>query len=77
MSKAPNAEVQITNQLIHTDTKGSLGDIENNTSSSMKEFVGHTLVNRGINFDINIVSSLSLKLENYRRVSINIFEFTL
>jgi hypothetical protein len=36
---------QITYQLIHTDTKGFLGHIENNTSSSMKEFVGHALVN--------------------------------
>jgi len=44
--------------LVDSDTDGSLGHVENNSGASVVVLERHTLVDGGINFDINIVSSL-------------------
>jgi hypothetical protein len=45
-------------QLVDTNTDGTLGDVENNSSSSVVSLVGHTLVNTRIGKDINVVTDL-------------------
>lgn len=47
-------------QLVDTDTNSRLGNVENNTSSSMVKLVGHTLVNRRIGENVDIISHLDL-----------------
>jgi hypothetical protein len=47
---------------IHNNTDGTFIDIEDNTSSSVIVLERKTLVNRGINFNINIVSSLQKRI---------------
>ncbi len=44
--------------LVHNNSDSSLGHVENNAGSAVVEFEGHTLVDGGVDFDVNIVSSL-------------------
>lgn len=44
--------------LVHSNTNGSLGDVEHDTSAALVELVGHTLVNGGVDSNINIISAL-------------------
>lgn len=48
------------NFLVDLNTDGSFIHIENNSSSSMVVLEWHTLVDRGIDLDINIISSLKI-----------------
>lgn len=50
--------------LVNSDTNGSLGDVEHNTGSAVVVLEGHTLVNGGINLDVNVVSSLEESQHN-------------
>lgn len=47
-------------QLVDTYTDGRLRNIEDDSSSSVVSLVGHTLVDRGIGENINIVTNLDL-----------------
>lgn len=46
------------NELVDNNTNGSLGDVEHDTSTSLVEFVRHTLVNGSVNLDVDIVANL-------------------
>ena len=45
-------------EFVDDNTNGSLGNVEDDTSSSVVVLEWHTLVNGGVDLDINIVSSL-------------------
>lgn len=45
-------------QLVHTNTNGTLGNIENNSGSAVVSLVGHTLVDGRIGKDVHIVTNL-------------------
>ena len=45
-------------ELVDTNTDCRLGDIENDSSTSVVELVGHTLVHGGVGKNVNIVSDL-------------------
>jgi hypothetical protein len=45
-------------KLVDTNTDGTLGDVENNSGSSVVSLVGHTLMNSRIGEDINVVTDL-------------------
>jgi len=45
-------------KLVHTNTNGGLGHIENNTSTSVVVLVRHTLVDGRVGEDVNVVSNL-------------------
>ena len=45
-------------QLLDGDTDSALVHVEDDTSATVVVLVGHTLVNGGINLDVDIVSSL-------------------
>jgi hypothetical protein len=47
-------------KLVDTDTDGRLGNVEDNSSSSVVDLVWHTLVDRRISKDINVVTNLDL-----------------
>jgi hypothetical protein len=49
--------------LLDLDTDGSLSDVEDNTGASVVVFERHTLVDGGVNLDINIVPALHKKNE--------------
>ena len=44
--------------LVHTYANGALGHVEHNTRSAVVILEGHTLVDGGIDLDINVISSL-------------------
>ncbi len=46
------------NVLVHTNTNGRLGNIENDTGTSVVVLVGHTLVDGRVGEDINVVTDL-------------------
>ena len=46
------------NELVDNNTNGSLGDVEHDASTSLVEFVRHTLVNGSVNLNVDIVSNL-------------------
>jgi len=52
------AELSGSDDLGHLNTDGVLGDVENDTSASVVEVVGHTLVLGRINLDIDVVATL-------------------
>lgn len=45
-------------QLVHTHTDGRLGNVENDSSSSVVSLVGHTLVDGRIGKDVHVVTNL-------------------
>lgn len=45
-------------ELVHTNTNGRLGNIENDTGASVVVLVGHTLVDGRVGEDINVVTDL-------------------
>merc|ERR1719192_506782 len=47
-----------TYTLIHNNSNGTLGDIENTTSLSVIGFVGHTLLEGSTTFNVNNISNL-------------------
>ena len=47
-------------QLVDTNTDGGLGDIEDNSGSSVVSLVGHTLVDGRIGKDVDVVTNLNL-----------------
>ncbi len=51
--------------LVDGDTDGSLGDVENNTGTSVVVLEWHTLVDGRIHLDVDIVSSLQKQMVNY------------
>ena len=46
--------------LVDTHTHSRLGDVENDSSSSVVSLVGHALVDRGIGKDVHIVANLDI-----------------
>jgi hypothetical protein len=48
-------------ELVYVNTNRGLGNVEHNSSSAVVVLEGHALVNRRVDFDINIVSSLNNK----------------
>lgn len=47
-------------KLVHTYTYGGLGDVENNSGTSMVMLVWHTLVNGRVGENINVVTNLDV-----------------
>ena len=45
-------------ELVDSDTEGSLGDVEDNTGSSLVSLVGHTLVDGRVDDDIDVITDL-------------------
>jgi len=45
-------------QLVHTNTDGGLGNVKDNSGSTVVSLVGHTLVNGRIGKDINVITNL-------------------
>jgi len=48
----------VSHLLVHLHTHRSLSDIEHNSSASMISLEGHTLVNRSVGLNVNVVSIL-------------------
>ena len=46
----------VTNGFVDLNTDGSWCDVPNSSSFTVVIFVGHTLVDGGVGFDINIIS---------------------
>ena len=51
-------EVSVTNNLLHNNTNGGLGDVVDNTGLTVVELVGHTLLDRTVGLDVNDVTDL-------------------
>jgi hypothetical protein len=47
-------------QLVHTNTDGSLGNVKDNSSSAVVSLVGHTPVDGRVGKDINVVTNLDV-----------------
>lgn len=60
-------QVSVANNLVDKDTNRALGDVENDTSLTVVELVGHTLLNGtiGLNVD-NITNLVSLQVGGQR-----------
>lgn len=49
-------ERQLLNLLVDLDADRALGDVPYAAGAAMVEFVGHTLVNRAVNLDVDVIA---------------------
>lgn len=51
-------DLTVTNGLVNNDTEGTLGDVEDDTSLTVVELVGHTLLDGTVGLDVNEITDL-------------------